>query len=174
MWDFLPVNLNEIKQIEVIRGPASAVWGANAVNGVINVITKSPREMQGTTATIGLGMFERTDGRGRRIPVVRQWHACGSGQRSLGVQAFRRRLRRRIRCRARPGSSPASPVTPTAPQGTPYPAVQEHRHDAAEVRRPRRLRLRGRPRAVIHRAACRAPKASCTPALAPSTSTAVR
>jgi outer membrane receptor protein involved in Fe transport len=62
MWDFLPVNLNEIKQIEVIRGPASAVWGANAVYGVINVITKSPREMQGTTATVGLGTFERTGG----------------------------------------------------------------------------------------------------------------
>jgi outer membrane receptor protein involved in Fe transport len=62
MWDFLPINLNEIKQIEVIRGPASAVWGANAVFGVINVITKSPREMQGTTATVGLGTFERTSG----------------------------------------------------------------------------------------------------------------
>ncbi len=62
MWDFLPVNLNEIKQIEVIRGPASAVWGANAVYGVINVITKSPREMQGTTVTMGLGSFERTGG----------------------------------------------------------------------------------------------------------------
>ncbi|HYU80881.1 MAG TPA: TonB-dependent receptor plug domain-containing protein, partial [Vicinamibacterales bacterium] len=32
MWDLLPVNPNEIRQIEVIRGPASAVWGANAMN----------------------------------------------------------------------------------------------------------------------------------------------
>ena len=38
MWDFLPVDLSEIKQIEVIRGPASAVWGANALYGVVNVI----------------------------------------------------------------------------------------------------------------------------------------
>ena len=60
MWDFLPVNLNEIKQVEVIRGPASAVWGANAFNGVVNVITKSPREMQGTSATFGFGMFDRS------------------------------------------------------------------------------------------------------------------
>jgi outer membrane receptor protein involved in Fe transport len=59
MWDFLPVNFNEIKQIEVIRGPASAVWGANAVYGVVNVITKSPREIQGTSATFGLGSFDR-------------------------------------------------------------------------------------------------------------------
>lgn len=62
MWDFLPVNLNEIKQIEVIRGPASAVWGANALNGVVNVITKSPREMQGTTAVLGVGGFDRDAG----------------------------------------------------------------------------------------------------------------
>ena len=62
MWDFLPVNLNEIKQVEVIRGPASAVWGANAFNGVVNVITKSPREMQGTSVTFGLGMFDRSVG----------------------------------------------------------------------------------------------------------------
>ena len=60
MWDFLPVNLHEIKQIEVIRGPASAIWGANAFNGVINVITKSPREMQGTSVTFGLGVMERS------------------------------------------------------------------------------------------------------------------
>ena len=60
MWDFLPVNLEEIKQVEVIRGPASAVWGANAFNGVINVITKSPREMPGTSVTFGLGAIERS------------------------------------------------------------------------------------------------------------------
>ena len=62
MWDFLPVNLNEVKQIEVIRGPASAVWGANAFNGVVNVITKSPREMQGTSGVLGFGGFGRAEG----------------------------------------------------------------------------------------------------------------
>src|SRR5687767_12338793 len=60
MWDFLPVNLNEIKQVEVIRGPASAVWGANALYGVVNVISKSPREMQGTSVLFGLGAFDRS------------------------------------------------------------------------------------------------------------------
>jgi outer membrane receptor protein involved in Fe transport len=58
-WDFLPVNPSEIKQIEVIRGPASAIWGANAMTGVVNVITKSPRELQGTSATLGFGGFNR-------------------------------------------------------------------------------------------------------------------
>jgi outer membrane receptor protein involved in Fe transport len=59
-WDFLPLNFNEVKQIEVVRGPASAVWGANAMSGVVNIITKSPREMQGTTITMGAGTFDRT------------------------------------------------------------------------------------------------------------------
>ena len=59
MWEFVPSNLDEIKQIEAIRGPASAVWGANAMNGVINVITKSPREMLGTTVTFGAGSMNR-------------------------------------------------------------------------------------------------------------------
>ena len=68
MWDFLPVNLNEIKQIEVIRGPASAVWGANALNGVVNVITKSPREMQGTSAVARRRRLRRRHRR-RRTPA---------------------------------------------------------------------------------------------------------
>src|SRR5687767_11197704 len=63
MWDFVPANAHEIKQIEVIRGPASAVWGANAMSGVVNVITKSPRELaagRGTSLTIGAGSFARS------------------------------------------------------------------------------------------------------------------
>ena len=52
MWDFMPANMDEVKQIEVIRGPASAVWGANALTGVVNVITKTPREMRGASVTL--------------------------------------------------------------------------------------------------------------------------
>jgi iron complex outermembrane receptor protein len=63
MWDLVPSNLNDVKQIEVIRGPASAVWGANAMSGVVNVITFSPRELagagRGNTFTIGFGGFDR-------------------------------------------------------------------------------------------------------------------
>ena len=47
LWDFVPSNFADIKQIEVVRGPASAVWGANAFTGVVNIITKSPREAKG-------------------------------------------------------------------------------------------------------------------------------
>ena len=62
MWDLVPTNLHEIKQIEVVRGPASAVWGANAMSGVVNVITRAPRELAaagGTSVTIGVGAFNR-------------------------------------------------------------------------------------------------------------------
>ncbi len=55
MWDFLPINPGEIKQIEVVRGPGSAVWGANALSGVINLITKSPAEIAGTSVLLGAG-----------------------------------------------------------------------------------------------------------------------
>lgn len=65
-WDFLPVDMAEIRQIEVIRGPASAVWGANALSGVINVITKSPRELPGASATLSAGLFGRDAGGVRR------------------------------------------------------------------------------------------------------------
>jgi outer membrane receptor protein involved in Fe transport len=63
MWDFVPSNPREIKRIEVIRGPASAVWGANAMSGVVNVITKTPRELAaeaGQSLTIGVGGFQRS------------------------------------------------------------------------------------------------------------------
>lgn len=59
LWDFLPSNVSDIRQIEVIRGPASAVWGANALTGVVNVITKSPREAPGVTASLSGGWFGR-------------------------------------------------------------------------------------------------------------------
>lgn len=63
LWDLIPTNPGDIRQIEVIRGPASAVWGANALTGVINIITKSPREAAGATSvTIGGGFFNRDFG----------------------------------------------------------------------------------------------------------------
>lgn len=59
-WDLLPMNPNEIQQIEVIRGPASAVWGANALNGVVNFISKTPRQLAGDSATLSFGAFDRS------------------------------------------------------------------------------------------------------------------
>jgi outer membrane receptor protein involved in Fe transport len=62
LWDLMPANLDNIKQIEVVRGPASAVWGANALTGVVNIITKSPREAKGAEATFTGGFLSRDAG----------------------------------------------------------------------------------------------------------------
>jgi outer membrane receptor protein involved in Fe transport len=62
IWELIPTSLDEVKQMEVIRGPASAVWGAYAMNGVVNILTKPPREMLGTTFTLGIGTFDRSGG----------------------------------------------------------------------------------------------------------------
>lgn len=56
-WKAIPVTLPEIKRIEVLKGPASAGYGFNAFDGVINIITKSPEEMKGTTLQFGGGEF---------------------------------------------------------------------------------------------------------------------
>lgn len=55
IWKLLPVTLAEIKRIEVLKGPASAVYGFNAFDGVVNIITKSPEEMRGTTIQVAGG-----------------------------------------------------------------------------------------------------------------------
>ncbi len=63
LWDFVPTaNTNEIEQIEVVRGPASVVWGANALTGVVNIITKSPRENQSLGFNLSAGLFDRDGG----------------------------------------------------------------------------------------------------------------
>lgn len=46
-WDVQETFLADLQQIEVIRGPGATLWGANAVNGVINIITKSAKDTQG-------------------------------------------------------------------------------------------------------------------------------
>ncbi len=50
LWDQQNIVLEDVERIEVVRGPGGALWGANAVNGVINIITRSSRETQGVLA----------------------------------------------------------------------------------------------------------------------------
>ncbi len=58
-WNVQDTLMEDIERIEVIRGPGAAMWGANAVNGVINIITKSARDTQGNLAIAGAGNLER-------------------------------------------------------------------------------------------------------------------
>ncbi|HWA14354.1 MAG TPA: TonB-dependent receptor [Burkholderiales bacterium] len=57
-WDQQDVLLEDVDRIEVISGPGGTLWGANAVNGVINVITRSAKQTQGGYATLGGGDAE--------------------------------------------------------------------------------------------------------------------
>lgn len=54
-WDVLDVPLEDIDRIEVIRGPGGSVWGSNAVNGVINIITKKSEDTPGALVEAGGG-----------------------------------------------------------------------------------------------------------------------
>ncbi|PWC90975.1 hypothetical protein TSH100_02290 [Azospirillum sp. TSH100] len=58
-WEAVNVPLSEIERIEVVSGPGGTLWGANAVNGVVNVITRSAGDSTGGFAEIGAGSGER-------------------------------------------------------------------------------------------------------------------
>jgi iron complex outermembrane receptor protein len=59
-WEVQDMVLQDIERIEVIRGPGATVWGANAVNGVINIITKTARDTQGALVAAGGGNQDKT------------------------------------------------------------------------------------------------------------------
>ena len=58
-WDVQDTLLEDLERIEVIRGPGATLWGANAVNGVVNVITRSAEDSQGLLLIGGGGTEER-------------------------------------------------------------------------------------------------------------------
>jgi iron complex outermembrane receptor protein len=58
-WDTTDVPLEDIERVEVIRGPGATVWGANAVNGVINIITKSAADTHGKMLVAGGGNIDQ-------------------------------------------------------------------------------------------------------------------
>jgi iron complex outermembrane receptor protein len=58
-WDAQNTLIEDIDRIEVVRGPVSPLWGANAVNGAINVITRGAEETQGGLLSVGSGTEDR-------------------------------------------------------------------------------------------------------------------
>ena len=59
-WDTQDVLLEDVERIEVISGPGATLWGANAVNGVINIITSPAKSTQGTMIGMGIGNREQS------------------------------------------------------------------------------------------------------------------
>lgn len=61
-WNYLPIELIDIERIEVVRGPGSAVYGAYAYTGIINIITKRPDELEGVVAQVAAGNGDVLEG----------------------------------------------------------------------------------------------------------------
>lgn len=58
-WEAQDLLLEDLDRIEVIRGPGATLWGANAVNGIVNIITRKAQDTQGGLVTLGVGTQER-------------------------------------------------------------------------------------------------------------------
>ena len=166
-WDLLPVNPNELKQIEVIRGPASAVWGANAMNGVVNFISKTPRELNGNSATITFGTFDRDVDGGQQL---------GTGS-LFGINATHARaVNDRWAYKISAGgytSDPFARPTGTIPNGTGTQYPNFTNQGTTQPKFDTRVDYdAGGTTSWCSPAATRAPTASSTPASARSTATA--
>jgi iron complex outermembrane receptor protein len=83
LWDEQDLMLDDIDRIEVIRGPGAAIWGANAVNGVINIVTKAAADTQG-------GLVRVDGGRSGEQGAVRYGGTLGAASYRLYSQWTRR------------------------------------------------------------------------------------
>ena len=94
-WNVQDVMLEDVDRIEVIRGPGATLWGANAVNGVINIITKKAKDTQSALVTAGAGTEERASGSARyggtmgktAYRVYGKYFNWGPSQDSSGITA---------------------------------------------------------------------------------------
>ena len=166
-WDSQDVMLEDVERIEVISGPGGTLWGANAVNGVINVITRTARDTQGALVAAGGG--NRQNGRGgplrRRARRRRQLSRLRNGLRPRQHAARRRHVRCRDGWQQRPGrlsrrlercraTASRCRATPTRRKPTPGPLGDHRTTSGANLlaRWTRQLRRRlERPRAGLLR-----------------------
>lgn len=58
-WELQAIPIHEVERIEVIRGPGASLWGANAVNGIVNVVTRNAADAQGALISGTIGVRER-------------------------------------------------------------------------------------------------------------------
>lgn len=72
-WNGLSIPLEELGRIELVRGPGSALYGANAYNGVMNITSVPPRAAQGTKAIVGVGELSMFRGDVRHAGAVGAW-----------------------------------------------------------------------------------------------------
>ena len=107
-WDQQDLVLADVDRIEVVSGPGATLWGANAVNGVINVITRSAAESQGGFVSVGGGNFEQqaTVRYGGRLGDVGHYRAYAktasydATQRTSGISALDAWSRQQVGFRA--------------------------------------------------------------------------
>jgi len=101
-WEQLDIPLEDIERIEVIRGPGATVWGANAVNGVISIITKSSKDTKGGLVTagggsqleaLGLAQYGGTIGTSGSYRVFGKYFDFGNSALSNGAAANDRWMR---------------------------------------------------------------------------------
>jgi iron complex outermembrane receptor protein len=71
-WDSQDAVMEDLERIEVIRGPGATLWGSNAVNGVVNIVTKGAKDTQGTMISASMGTDDR--------PAVSVRHGGGLGK----------------------------------------------------------------------------------------------
>jgi len=83
-WDLFPISLEDIKQIEIIKSPASSLYGTNAFSGVINFITKSPDEDKGISTKITAGERNALIGYAGCAQQIGPWRVKASAEREHG------------------------------------------------------------------------------------------